>query len=193
MTKTRGDLFDFLAGLGIAVTTAEHPPLHTVEASRAGRGRIPGGHTKNLFLKDKKGALFLVIAEEDRAVDLKTLHERIGARGRLSFAGADRMRALLGVEPGAVTAFGLLNDTDGAVRLVLDEALLAHDMINCHPLTNEATTTIARADLMTFFAATGHEPLIVALGGTIAETAGGSDLEPRATGAGPADAGSTDE
>ena len=183
MTKTRDDLFDFLEARGIATTTTSHPPLHSVEESRASRGEIPGAHTKNLFLKDKKGALFLIVAGEDRAVDLKTLHGRIGAKGRLSFAGADLMRALLGVEPGSVTAFGLLNDTGHAVRLVLDEALLQHDMVNCHPLTNEATTTIARDDLMAFFAATGHPPLVVALGGA---------EPPTATTAGP-DAGPMDD
>ena len=174
MTPTPDDLFDFLAAQGIRTVTTRHPPLHSVAESRTLRGEIPGGHTKNLFVKDKKGTLFLIVAEEDRAVDLKTLHGRIGAKGRLSFAGADQMRAVLGVEPGSVTAFGLLNDREHQVRLVLDEGLLAHDMINCHPLTNTATTTIARADLMAFFAATGHSPQVVALGDAApgTETAG---------------------
>ncbi|WP_102961469.1 prolyl-tRNA synthetase associated domain-containing protein [Mangrovicella endophytica] len=163
MTKTRDDLFQTLADLGITTSTVEHPPLFTVEESQALRGTISGGHTKNLFVKDKKGTLFLVVAEEDRTVDLKTLHKRIGAQGRLSFASADQMRAYLGVEPGSVTAFGVLNDTNGAVRVVLDEGLLAHDMVNCHPLTNTATTTIARDDLLRFLGATGHSPLVITL------------------------------
>jgi Ala-tRNA(Pro) deacylase len=163
MALSRDDLFAFLDRQGIATTTVEHPPLHTVEESQALRGAIPGGHTKNLFLKDKKGTVFLVVAEETAAVDLKTLHKTIGGQGRLSFASPDQMRALLGVEPGSVTAFGLVNDENHAVKLVLDAGLLQHDMVNCHPLTNRATTTIARDDLMAFFAATGHTPAIVGL------------------------------
>ena len=133
LMKDRDALMAYLDGLGIATTTVAHPPLHTVEESQALRGTIAGGHTKNLFLKDKKGTIFLVVAEESRTVDLKGLHKRIGASGRLSFASADQMRALLGVEPGSVTAFGVVNDRDGTVRLVLDEGLLMHDMVNCHP------------------------------------------------------------
>ncbi|MEF2072466.1 prolyl-tRNA synthetase associated domain-containing protein [Consotaella aegiceratis] len=163
MTKTRDDLFAFLADLGIETTTVDHPPVFTVAESETLHRDIEGGHTKNLFLKDKKGRIFLVVAEQSREVDLKGLHRRIGAKGRLSFADADAMRALLGVEPGSVTAFGAVNDTEGAVTVVLDQGLLVHDMVNCHPLTNGATTTIRRDDLLAFFAATGHEPLIVPL------------------------------
>lgn len=163
MAKTRAELAEVLAGLGVETTTVDHPPLFTVEESQALRGGIAGGHTKNLLLKDKKGSVFLVVAEEDRVLDLKTLHKAIGAQGRVSFVGADQMVAMIGVTPGSVTAFALLNDRDHAVRLVLDEGLLAHDMVNCHPLTNEATTTIRRDDLLRFFAATGHEPLILPL------------------------------
>jgi Ala-tRNA(Pro) deacylase len=165
--KSRPELFAFLDGLGIETRTTEHPPLFTVEESQALRGRIAGGHTKNLFLKDKKGRLFLVVAEEERSIDLKDLHRRIGASGRLSFGDASRMKEVLGVEPGSVTAFALVNDAAHAVSLVLDAKLLAHDMVNCHPLTNTATTTIARDDLLKFFDATGHRPLVVELeGGT---------------------------
>ena len=160
---TREGLMAFLGAQGIETRTVEHPPLFTVEESRALRGDIPGGHTKNLFLKDRKGALILVVAEEDRPVDLKTLHKAIGAQGRLSFAGADQMRACLGVEPGAVTAFGVVNDGARRVRVVLDAGLLSHDIIHCHPLTNTATTAIRRDDLLKFLAATGHAPAIVAL------------------------------
>ncbi|GGE20386.1 DNA-binding protein [Aureimonas endophytica] len=180
--RTRDELFQFLAGLGIETVTTDHLPLFTVEESRALRGTIAGGHTKNLFLKDKKGRLFLVVAEEDSMVDLKSLHQRIGASGRLSFVDAGRMREALGVEPGSVTAFALLNDEARQVSLVLDAALAAHDMVNCHPLTNTATTTIRRDDLLRFFAATGHEPRVADLGGpagieaspeTAGETQGG--------------------
>ena len=163
MSLSRNDLFAFLEHHGIATTTVEHPPLHTVEESQALRGEIGGGHTKNLFVKDKKGTLFLIVAEETRTIDLKTLHKTIGAQGRLSFGSAEQMGELLGVQPGSVTALGLVNDTEHRVRLVLDAGLLAHDMLNCHPLTNTATTTIARDDLLAFFTATGHTPLVVSL------------------------------
>jgi len=163
MSLSRNDLFAFLEHHGIATTTVEHPPLHTVEESQALRGEISGGHTKNLFVKDKKGTLFLIVAEETRTIDLKTLHKTIGAQGRLSFGSAEQMGELLGVQPGSVTAFGLVNDAEHQVRLVLDAGLFAHDMLNCHPLTNTATTTIARDDLLAFFAATGHTPLVVSL------------------------------
>ena len=186
MALSRDDLLVFLERLGIATTTVEHPPLHTVEESQALRGAIPGGHTKNLFVKDKKGTIFLIVAEETATIDLKTLHKTIGAQGRLSFASPDQMRALLGVEPGSVTAFGLVNDGDHTVRLVLDAGLLRHDMVNCHPLTNRATTTIARDDLMAFFAATGHTPAIVSLE---ASESGAGDREAGNSGAGGSDVG----
>ncbi|WP_425482908.1 prolyl-tRNA synthetase associated domain-containing protein [Aureimonas leprariae] len=166
MSKTEDDLLQFLNRLGIDTRTVEHPPLHTVEESRSLRGELAGGHTKNLLLKDKKGRLFLVVAEEDRAIDLKTLHQRIGGQGRLSFVDADRMREILGVAPGSVTAFGLLNDAEHRVTLVLDAGLLSHDMVNCHPLRNTATTTIRRDDLLRFFQATGHDPAVVDFGPT---------------------------
>ena len=114
MPATPDDLFAFLDRQGIAHTTATHAPLFTVEQSQALRGTIPGGHTKNLFLKDKKDAVFLVVAPEDGHVDLKTLHHKLGA-SRFSFGSADLMLELLGVSPGAVTAFGVINDT-GAAR-----------------------------------------------------------------------------
>lgn len=161
MAKTRAELGEMLEALGIETVTVDHPPLHTVEESQALRGEIAGGHTKNLVVKDKKGSVFLIVAEENLVLDLKVLHKAIGAQGRVSFVGAEQMTAMLGVAPGSVTAFALINDGDHAVRLVLDEGLLSHDMVNCHPLTNEATTTIRRDDLLRFFDATGHEPLIL--------------------------------
>src|SRR5436190_659516 len=155
MPATPDDLFAFLDGLGIAHKTTTHPPLFTVEQSQALRGAIPGGHTKNLFLKDKKDAVYLVVAPEDANVELKTLHHKLGA-GRFSFGSADLMLELLGVAPGAVTAFGLINDTGHRVNLVLDAGLMENAIINCHPLVNTMTTSIARDDLLRFFAATGH-------------------------------------
>ena len=159
MPATPDDLFAFLDRLGIAHQTATHPPLFTVEQSQALRGTIPGGHTKNLFLKDKKDAVFLVVAPEEAGVDLKTLHHKLGA-GRFSFGSADLMRELLGVEPGAVTAFGVMNDIAHHITVVLDAGLMQHAVINCHPLVNTMTTSIARDDLVKFLTATGHPPRI---------------------------------
>lgn len=172
MALSPDDLFALLGRLGIVTTTVRHDALHTVEQSRALRGEIAGGHTKNLFLKDKKGRFFLVSAEEDAALDLKRLHERIGASGRLSFAAADQMRTLLGVEPGSVTLFAAANDHGRLVTVVIDAALAAHDAINCHPLVNTMTTTIATADLMRFLDAVGHPPRVLALA-SAAEPASG--------------------
>ncbi len=156
MAATPSDLFAFLDRLGITHATVTHPALFTVEQSRALRGTIPGAHTKNLFLRDKKGAPFLVTALEDAAIDLKSLHRLIGAAGRFSFGSAELLRETLGVEPGAVTPFAAMNDRDRRVSVVLDAALMRHESINCHPLVNTMTTSIVRADLLRFLEATGH-------------------------------------
>ena len=129
------------------------------------RGQIPGGHTKNLFLRDKKYELYLVVAEEDAAIDLKGLHRLLGASGRFSFGAADLLREVLGVEPGAVTPFGAINDAQSRVSVVLDAALMAHDTLNFHPLVNTMTTSIKRDDLVKFLKSTGHEPRIERLSG----------------------------
>ncbi len=162
MPAAPAELFATLDRLGIAHRTVTHAALFTVEQSQALRGQIPGGHTKNLFLKDKKSALYLVTALEDTTIDLKSLHRLLGASGRFSFGSAEQVRDTLGVEPGAVTPFGAINDTAHRVAVVLDAALLAHAEINAHPLTNTMTTTLARDDLVKFLRATGHEPRIVA-------------------------------
>lgn len=151
-----------LAHLGIAQETVRHPPLFTVEQSKALRGSLPGGHTKNLFVKDKKGRHFLVTMEEDHGLDLKTLHTRIGGTGRVSFGNAEDMQAMLGVLPGSVTLFGVINDHARQVTVFIDEGLLAHEWINAHPLTNEATTTVSTADMLRFLRSTGHEPHVLA-------------------------------
>src|SRR5437762_2856704 len=161
MPATPSDLFAYLDQLGIAHRTVTHVPLFTVEQSQALRGTIPGGHTKNLFLKDKKGALFLVTALEDAAIELKSLHRLLGASGRFSFGSADLMMETLGVTPGAVMPFGAINDTAQRVTVVLDAALMEHAVINAHPLTNSMTTSIARDDLVKFLESTGHPPRIV--------------------------------
>jgi Ala-tRNA(Pro) deacylase len=160
MPTTPAELFAYLDRLGIAHVTVTHPPLYTVEQSQALRGQIPGGHTKNLFLNDKKDALFLVTAPEDSVIELKSLHRRLGAGGRFSFGSADLMLETLGVEPGAVTPFGALNDLNHRVTIVLDKALMEHATINCHPLVNTMTTSIPREGLVAFLIATGHPPRI---------------------------------
>ena len=160
MPKTPNELFAALDALGITYETVKHPPLFTVEQSQALRGQIPGGHTKNLFLRDKKNALYLVVAEEDAEIELKGLHRLLGATGRFSFGSADLLREVLGVVPGAVTPFGAINDTEGRVTVVLDAALMQHATINCHPLVNTMTTSLGRDDLVKFLQSTGHEPRI---------------------------------
>jgi Ala-tRNA(Pro) deacylase len=160
MAATPQDLFAELNRLGIAYRTIEHPPLFTVEQSRALRGQIPGGHTKNLFLKDKKGALFLVSALEDAAIELKSLHRLLGAGGRFSFGSAELLRETLGVEPGAVTPLAAMNDRPRRVSIVLDAELMGHEIVNCHPLVNTMTISMAAPDLLRFLEATGHSPRI---------------------------------
>jgi Ala-tRNA(Pro) deacylase len=164
MPTSPEDLLDYLASLSIAAETVDHPPLHTVEDSQALRGDIPGGHTKNLFVKDKKNRLFLLVSGETTAIDLKRVHEKIGAQGRVSFGSADSLEEVWGVRPGAVTPFGAINDRACKVRVVLDEAMMRHERLNFHPLVNTRTTGLASTDLIKFLRATGHEPLVVALG-----------------------------
>lgn len=164
MPASPEDLLSYLDDLGVETTTVDHPPLFTVEDSQALRGDIPGGHTKNLFVKDKKGCLFLLVLGEETAVDLKRAHEKIGAQGRVSFGSAELLEEAWGVKPGAVTPFGAINDEAGKVRVVLDEGMMRHERLNFHPLVNTRTTGLASADLIKFLRATGHEPLVVALG-----------------------------
>src|SRR5579884_903218 len=160
MPKTPDELFAALDALNIAHRTVRHPPLFTVEQSRALRGQIPGAHTKNLFLRDKKGQIFLVVALEDAEIDLKGLHRRLGASGRFSFGSAELLREVWGVEPGSVSPFGAINDGPRRVTVVLDAALMEHRLLNFHPLVNTMTTAIGREDLVRFLEATGHVPRI---------------------------------
>lgn len=163
MNFSRADLFARFDELGIRTETTEHAPAFTVEESRRERGALPGGHTKNLFLKDRKDRLFLVTARESARIDLKRLHQHIGASGRLSFASADLLKEALGVTPGSVTCLAVVNDAEARVRLVLDAGLMEEGTIYGHPLENTATTAIAREDLLRFLRASGHDPLIVPL------------------------------
>ncbi len=160
MPATPADLFARLAALGIETSTIEHPPLFTVEESKRLRGEIPGGHTKNLFLKDRKDALFLVVALESADMDLKRLHDRLGC-GRLSFGKAELLEEALGIAPGSVTPFAVINDTQGRVTVVLDEPMMHEPILNYHPLVNTATTAIRSEDLVRFLRDTGHEPRVL--------------------------------
>ncbi|HTR84801.1 MAG TPA: prolyl-tRNA synthetase associated domain-containing protein [Reyranella sp.] len=150
-------LFARLDELGLGHRTVEHEAVFTVEQAKAHRGVLPGHHIKNLFLRNKKEEMWLVVALEDRAIDLRKLGEVLGA-GRLSFGSPERLRRYLGVEPGSVTPFSVINDTGRKVSLVLDSALTEDGPINAHPLTNTMTTAISLPDLLRFFEATGHVP-----------------------------------
>lgn len=160
MPATPEHVFAALDKLGIAHSTVSHEPVFTVEQSQALRGTIPGAHTKNLFLRDRKETMFLVTTLEDAAVDLKSLPERIGS-GRLSFGSAERLMTYLGIAPGSVSPLAAINDTEQAVNVILDEALMRHDVINVHPLINTLTTTLKREDLVAFLGAIGHPPRIL--------------------------------
>ena len=162
MPATPETLFAQLDALGIRHVTHRHPPVFTVAEAVSLRGTLPGGHCKCLFLEDRKGGLWLVVVLEDRRLDLKGLSLRLGAP-RFSFVSPERMRATLGIEPGSVTPFAVVNDTAAGVTVALDEAMLRHDPLNYHPLVNTATTAIAPAGLLRFLEACGHRPRIVAL------------------------------
>jgi Ala-tRNA(Pro) deacylase len=164
MPATRAQLFERLTALGIATTTVEHEAVFTVAESEALHRQIPGGHTKNLFLKDAKDQLYLVVAEAHTAIDLKALPKAIGS-ARLSFGKADLLMEVLGIAPGSVTAFALINDTCQRARVIIDQHLMRQDRIIAHPLTNTASTSIARDDLFRFIRACGHEPRIARLDG----------------------------
>jgi Ala-tRNA(Pro) deacylase len=166
---TPDELFAALDRLGIAHSTVSHPPLFTVEQSQGLRGTIPGGHTKNLFLRDKKGALYLVTAPEDASIELKSLHRRLGASGRFSFGTPEQMLETLGVVPGAVTPFGAINDRNRRIQVVLAAELMVFDIINAHPLVNTMTTSVSRDGLVKFLESTGHPPRIEPVAGPMPE------------------------
>ena len=154
---TPAHLFDKLTDLGIETTTITHPAVYTVEESKAHRGDLPGAHTKNLFLRNKKGKMWLLICLEDRKIDIKLLGKTLGA-GKLSFGSADRLMEFLGVEPGSVSPFCAINDKDNQVKVVLDSHMMRMSPINAHPLTNTMTTAISPTDLVIFLQSIGHVP-----------------------------------
>jgi Ala-tRNA(Pro) deacylase len=157
---TREDLLALLARLGIAHVTHDHPPIFTVAEGEAWKARMPGGHSKNLFLEDRAGNLVLVSALATTTIRINALHKVIG-RERMSFGSPERMLDVLGVTPGSVTAFALANDSARGVQFVLDAALLDHDPVNFHPLTNTATTAVSPDGLMRFLAHCGITPRII--------------------------------
>src|ERR1043165_5140563 len=154
LPATDTELFARLDALGIAHKTYEHPPVFTVEESRAACAHVPGCHTKNLFLKDRKDSLWLVVAREELRIDLNALAKQLGM-ARLSFGSAELLIETLGVPPGSVTPFAIINDRETIVRVVLDESMLALDPLNFHPLRNDRTTAISPDGLLKFVRATG--------------------------------------
>ena len=158
----RQTLFARLEELGIASVTVEHEPVFTVEESQSLRERLPGAHTKNLFLVDKDGRAALVVAKDDTRVDLKSVAKRLGI-GRPSFGKPERLLELLGVTPGSVTPFALINDKGCRVTVILDADMMRHERLNFHPLENTATTNIAREDLTRFIQSCGHQPSVLAV------------------------------
>ncbi len=162
MLHDQEQLLARLGELGIAQDTIEHPAVFTVEEAQAHTAHLPGGHCKSLFLKDKKGGLWLLVCLDRRRIDMNRLAKTIGSP-RLSFGKPELLLDVLGVTPGTVTPFALINDSDHQVRPLLDKAMLEHDLLNYHPLINEATTTIKSVDLPVFIKAMGHEPEVIDL------------------------------
>ena len=165
MAIGQAELLRRLDELGIAHTTFEHPPVYTVEEAERHTGHLAGGHCKNLFLKDRKGGLWLLVCLKERRIDINRLAKVLGC-ARLSFGRAELLEEVLGVAPGGVTPFALGNDRERRVQPLLDRAMLGWERLNYHPLTNAATTTIAAADLPRFIEACGHTPRILDLEAT---------------------------
>jgi Ala-tRNA(Pro) deacylase len=168
MLTTKDAILARLEALGIEAATTHHPPVFTVEEAQEHTRHLPGGHCKNLILKDKKDRLWLVTCLDEQRVDLNRLSKLLGA-ARFSFGKAELLREALGVTPGSVTPLAIVNDRDQRVTHVLDAKLLAHELVNCHPLENDATTTLTSADLLRFVRSTGHEPIILDLDATLAD------------------------
>lgn len=165
MPATRQDLLIWLDDLGIVSRTLDHRAVFTAAESSKLGSELPGGHTKNLFLKDKRGKLFLVVALHDANIDLKTLNKRIGS-DRLSFGRPELLMEILGVPTGSVTPFALINDKAHRVTVILDTDMMRHESLNYHPLENTATTNIASDDLLRFIRSCGHEPRIMSVAAT---------------------------
>jgi Ala-tRNA(Pro) deacylase len=163
MTATAEELFAFLDQLGIEHSTLTHPPIFTVAEGREWHDKIPGLHCKNLFLRDRKDKIWLVVMPGDKRADLNRLEKRINA-ARLSFGKPELLLDVLGLTQGSVTPFGLINDRRRLVTVVVDEDLPNSEWVNFHPLHNAASTTLRSADLLRFMSALGFEPVIVNCG-----------------------------
>lgn len=159
---TPEDLLHYISDLGVETSTMTHPAVYTVEEAKTHRHGLIGAHSKNLFLRDKKGKMFLLTALEDRAIDLKSLRDVLGVRS-LSFGSAERLQKYLGVTPGSVTPFGVINDTGGDVTMVLDRGLMEYETLNFHPLINTQTTSISPGGLIQFLESTDHTPVFIDL------------------------------
>ena len=162
MPATPAELFALLDSLGIEHSTVEHPPFFTVEEGRPWHDKIPGLHCKNLFIKDRKGGIWLVVMPAEKRADLGWIEKAVGAP-RFSFARPEVLLEVLELEPGSVTPFGLINDKARRVRVILDQEMLDSEWMNVHPLHNAASTTLRSADLVRFVRALGYEPIILRL------------------------------
>ena len=162
MPASRAELFERFKSLGIETRTLDHAPVFTVEEAKHVHDDMPGGHCKNLFCKDEKGVLWLIVALEDAVINLKAVPAKIGSK-RLTFGKPDLLMEVLGVEPGSVTPFGLINDKTNRTNVILDEAMMRETPLNYHPLQNDATTAITPDDLLSFIKSCGHVPRIVAV------------------------------
>ena len=162
MPWTQEQLLNRLTELGIDAPTVQHRPIYTVKEGETVLENMPGGRCKSLFLKDKRGAFWLVVMLGEDRLDTGALQKNLGA-ARLSFGKADLMRSVLGVEPGSVTPFAVINETAKAVQVVLQRRMMEMNLLNFHPLRNDATTAISPVDLLKFLAAVGHDPIIIDL------------------------------
>jgi Ala-tRNA(Pro) deacylase len=162
MSASREELMERFQKLGLQTRTVDHLPVFTVEEAKKVHADMPGGHCKNLFCKDEKGALWLIVALEDAVINLKSAPAKIGSK-RLTFGKPELLMAVLGVEPGSVTPFGLINDTNQQTNVILDEAMMRLPLLNYHPLKNDATTALSATDLLRFIESCGHVPRVVAV------------------------------
>ncbi|WP_395945159.1 prolyl-tRNA synthetase associated domain-containing protein [Brevundimonas sp.] len=156
----RDRLTAWLVEHGVDHVTHDHPAVFRVEEGLELKADLPGAHTKNLFLKDHKGRLWLISARQDTVIDLKRAAGAMGS-GRLSFGNEALMFETLGVRPGSVTALGLINDLDRRVTFVLDRRLWEAETVNFHPLTNTATTALDQAAFRQVLELLGREPVVV--------------------------------
>jgi Ala-tRNA(Pro) deacylase len=159
MTATPEDLFSYLDKLGVEHATMDHPPIFTVEEGRAWHDKIPGLHCKNLFLRDRRDKIWLAVMPGEKRADLNRLEKRIRA-ARLSFGRPDLLLEVLGLTPGSVTPFGLINDIARRVTVIVDTDLVKSEWVNFHPLHNAASTTLRSAGLLKFIRSLGYDPLI---------------------------------